>query len=135
MTNKNDVVKKQKQLASATGRRKSAIATANIFAGTGKLTYRSKSALSDNQKKTILSPLALLQKDSKYDVVISVTGGGIQSSVEAARLAVARASVELDAEAKLILRKNGLLTRDNRVKERKKPGLRRARRAPQWAKR
>lgn len=70
-----------------------------------------------------------------YDVSAVVDGGGMTSQIEAIRLGVARALVLSDTTFKQALRKAGFLTRDARVKERKKPGLRRARRAPQWAKR
>lgn len=119
----------------ATGRRKSAIAKVKLVAGNGKLITSDKGTLSAGQLKNIFLPLSTAGCEKKYNIVASVEGGGVQSRVEAIRLGVARAMVVIDADTKTILRKNGLLTRDNRVKERKKPGLKRARRAPQWAKR
>jgi len=126
---------KNKVLAFATGRRKCAIAKVQLVAGKGKIITSGKGTITPSQKQEIMFPLSLIDKDKQYDVVVESRGGGIQGMIDATKLAIARAIVVLDGETKTILRKNGLLTRDNRVKERKKPGLRRARRAPQWAKR
>ena len=71
----------------------------------------------------------------KYNVVVKVAGGGISGQSGAISHGIARALVEADENLKLVLRQNGLLTRDSRVKERKKPGLKRARKAPQYTKR
>jgi small subunit ribosomal protein S9 len=131
---KSASVAPQKEII-ATGRRKSAIAKVKLVAGAGKLITSDKGTLSEGQLKNIFLPLAIAGCEKKYNILASVEGGGVQSRVEAIRLGVARAMVVIDADTKTILRKNGLLTRDNRVKERKKPGLKRARRAPQWAKR
>lgn len=87
-----------------------------------------------NQIK-LSSPLKAVSLENKCDLSIKVKGGGIAGQAEAIRLAIARALVLLQAELRPVLRKQGLLTRDARVKERKKPGLKRARRAPQWQKR
>lgn len=119
----------------AAGRRKCAIATVKVKPGTGKFATNDRFELTASQTQSVFAPLAVLDKDKQYDIFAHVTGGGVQSRVDAIRLAVAKAVVILDAESRSVLRKNNLLTRDNRVKERKKPGLRRARRAPQWAKR
>lgn len=117
----------------ATGRRKSAVARVRLIAGgKGALTINGQPV---EPNAIINSPLVSAGQSDQFDISAVVSGGGIQSRVEAIRLAVARALVELDAAYKQGLRKEGFLTRDARVKERKKPGLKRARRAPQWAKR
>lgn len=82
-----------------------------------------------------LQPLALTDKNDEFDITVKVEGGGISSQADAVRHGIARALVEYDSELRPVLKKAGLLTRDARMKERKKPGLKRARRAPQWRKR
>jgi small subunit ribosomal protein S9 len=118
----------------ATGRRKSAIARVTLSAGKGDVKlnwiWPNKDA-----KAYALSPLELIGAQNKYNIKINLAGGGIVSRLDAIRLGVARALIAIDEENKTTLRKAGFLTRDSREKERKKPGLRRARRAPQWAKR
>ena len=86
-------------------------------------------------KDVILSPLAVAGQNKKFSVVVKVAGGGINSQAEAIRLGISRALVESDAALKKPLRDKGFMTRDARKVERKKPGFRKARRAPQWAKR
>jgi len=120
---------------SGTGRRKSAIARATLKPGTGKITLTNWVELNDDAKKHVIAPLKLASLQDKFDVAITVSGGGVQSRLDAIRLAIARALIKHDPELKTILRKSGYMTRDPREKERKKPGLKRARRAPQWAKR
>jgi small subunit ribosomal protein S9 len=83
----------------------------------------------------VRSPLSIAGQDKKFDVSAKVQGGGISSQAEAVRLGIARALVKFDAELKKPLRDRGFMTRDARKVERKKPGLKKARRAPQWAKR
>lgn len=114
------------------GRRKTAIARVRIYPGKGSLIVNG-AAVEPND--TINAPLTTAGQAGKFDISAVVTGGGMTSQIEAIRLGVARALVELDESLKQGLRKSGFLTRDAREKERKKPGLRRARRAPQWAKR
>ncbi len=82
-----------------------------------------------------LQGLALTGKEKDFDITVKVTGGGVSSQSAAVRHGIVRALVEFDASLRPILKKAGLLTRDARSKERKKPGLKRARRAPQWRKR
>lgn len=84
---------------------------------------------------TVSSPLAAVGQDGKTDVIVKVVGGGITGQAEAARLGIARALVKFDNTYKKTLRDLGFMTRDSRIVERKKPGLKKARRAPQWAKR
>lgn len=86
-------------------------------------------------REVVKSPLPVAGSDTKFDVSAKVTGGGTNAQAEAIRLGIARALVTFDAELKKPLRDHGYLTRDARIVERKKPGLKKARRAPQWAKR
>jgi len=86
-------------------------------------------------RQTIVRPLMLTESLGKYNVVVKVAGGGISGQSGAISHGIARALVEADENFKPVLRQNGLLTRDSRVKERKKPGLRRARKAKQYTKR
>lgn len=115
-----------------TGRRKTAVARVRLVPGKGALTINGKQV---EPNEIIDAPLVAAGQTGKFDISAVVTGGGMTSQVEAIRLGVARALLELDESLKQGLRKPGFLTRDDRVKERKKPGLKRARRAPQWAKR
>lgn len=123
----------------AIGRRKTARAKIKLFSGTGKITVNSISyadyfptlAL----QKKVLTPLELVGVEKKFDAEISLAGGGKMAQADASSLAIARALVIGDPAAKTVLKKQKLLTRDARKKERKKPGLKRARRAPQWQKR
>lgn len=119
-----------------TGRRKTAIAQVRLYSGTGKVRYANqkevKDALLVEQAK---KPLELVSQDDKYDITVSLSGGGLSSQRGATLLAVSRALAKTDSEIEKTLKKEDYLTRDPREKERKKPGLKRARRAPQWAKR
>ncbi len=83
----------------------------------------------------ILWPLKLVQMEKTFDVVVRVQGGGVHSQADAVRHGIAKALIVFDPALRSLLKKPGLLSRDSRAKERKKPGLKRARRAPQWAKR
>jgi small subunit ribosomal protein S9 len=86
-------------------------------------------------RKTIKKPLLLTETSEKFDLFVRVTGGGTSAQAEAIRLGIARALIEFNKELKPPLKEAGLLTRDDRVKERKKYGLRGARKAPQYHKR
>ena len=114
------------------GRRKTAIARVRLVPGKGAVTVNGEQV---EPNADYIAPLTLTGQEGKFDLSAVVSGGGMISQVEAIRLGVARALVELDETLKQSLRKAGYLTRDPREKERKKPGLKRARRAPQWAKR
>lgn len=117
----------------ATGRRKAAVARVRLFPqGSGKITVNEKAITPGDQ--AYLAPLKLVGLTTA-DLSVKVQGGGFSGQEEAIRHGVARAIVELDEEYKTTLRKAGYLTRDPREKERKKPGLKGARRAPQWSKR
>lgn len=123
----------------ATGRRKTAIANIRLFEGSEDSTVNKKK-LSEyfseqNQHDTALRPLALTGLMNDYYFTAHVSGGGRSSQVEAVRHGIAQALSGMNTDLQMVLKKNGFLTRDDRKKERKKPGLRGARRAPQWAKR
>ena len=123
----------------ATGRRKKAIARARICAGTGKIMINKepladyfKSELLQNEVKTALT---LVEVVDKYDIDITVNGGGLSGQAGACRHAIARALVLSNETFKKTIKSAGLLTRDPRMKERKKYGLKKARKAPQFSKR
>ncbi|EKD56275.1 MAG: 30S ribosomal protein S9 [uncultured bacterium] len=117
----------------AVGRRKRAVARVRLYTGKGQF-YKNNQLVSA-VSSTINSPLILVGLVDKFDISIKVVGGGIKSQEEAVRHALSRALVKFDETLKPSLRKAGFMTRDPREKERKKPGLKRARRAPQWQKR
>lgn len=123
----------------ATGRRKKAIARARISAGKGSINVNKqplneyfKSELLQNEVKTAL---VLVEAADKYDIDITVTGGGLSGQAGACRHAIARALVLSNETFKKTIKSAGLLTRDPRMKERKKYGLKKARKAPQFSKR
>ena len=122
-----------------TGRRKSAVAQVRLLPGNGAIIVNGKPYEeffpSLEYQRTILQPLAVTESVSKYNIVAKVAGGGISGQTGALAHGISRALVEADERLKPILRQSGLLTRDARVKERKKPGLKRARKAPQYTKR
>jgi small subunit ribosomal protein S9 len=122
-----------------TGRRKCAIAQVRLYAGGGGITVNGKPYTEvfsrvDHRAK-IVSPLEVTEMGDKFRVEVKVSGGGITGQADAIRHGIARALVRESEALKPTLRKAGFLTRDPRVKERKKPGLRRARKAPQYTKR
>jgi len=123
-----------------TGRRKSSTARVRLFpGGSGAVTVNGRN-LSDyfcRQRDAIVAvgPLSLTATEGKFDVTIQVIGGGTTGQAGAVCHGIARALVEADPDLRPTLRKAGLLTRDPRAKERKKPGLKRARKAPQYTKR
>ncbi len=132
--------KAKEQFISAVGRRKRAIASIRLFAkGKGEITINKKPAktyLPDfEMQKIINEPLNLVDLGSKVNISILVRGGGKRGQAEAIRHGIARALQKLNKDLRKTLKVAGFLTRDARIKERKKPGLKRARRAPQWAKR
>jgi len=114
------------------GRRKQAVAQVRILTGKGKLTVNDKEMELPLKIKHILE---LVDRLSSLDISVVSRGGGIQGRVDAIALGISRALVELNPDFRSTLRKAGYLTRDARIKERKKPGLKKARKAPQWAKR
>ena len=120
-----------------TGRRKSAVAQVRINEGTGKITNAKKDGfvLPQKDQDEIREPLVTISQEKKYDISYIVSGGGVSSQIEAIKLGLARALSKTGEEIEKTLKKSDFLSRDSREKERKKPGLRGARRAPQWAKR
>ncbi len=124
----------------AVGRRKEASATVQLYTkGSGTFVVNKKPLTEYFPQSSLQgiawAPLELLGRKDSTDVNVRVAGGGFKSQVEAIRLALSRAIVSVDENDKPPLRKAGFVTVDRRVKERKKPGLKRARRAPQWSKR
>ncbi len=122
------------------GRRKSATASARLYAGKGNVTINDKTAteyFSENKTHVaeITDPLALVNKQKDFDVTILVKGGGIAGQVDAIKLAIAKAITAGNADLRSILKKNDFLKRDSREKERKKYGLRSARKREQFSKR
>jgi len=122
-----------------TGRRKMAVAQVRLLPGDGAIIingvpYEELFPYLE-QQRTILQALLVTENLGKYNVVVKVNGGGVSGQSGAISLGTARALVKLNESLKPILREHGLLTRDPRVKERKKVGLRRARKAPQYTKR
>lgn len=124
---------KSKNFVITIGRRKTAIARVKVSPGTGIFIINDKEIPNPNRIYT--EPIKKANMDKKIDCSIKVYGGGISSQLEAIRLGIARAIVKMDGELKKTLKLEGFLTRDPRMKERKKPGLKGARRAPQWQKR
>jgi small subunit ribosomal protein S9 len=128
------------QYYEAIGRRKESTARVRLMDGSGTFTVNEKEAavyfprIGDLQD--ILRAFAAVDQDaSKYDISVKVNGGGVTGQTEAVRLGVSRALVLINGDWISALRKRGLLTRDARVKERKKPGLKKARKAPTYTKR
>jgi small subunit ribosomal protein S9 len=122
-----------------TGRRKTAVARVKLVPGTGEIIvngipYEERFPRPEH-RRVVVQPLLVTESVGKYNTVIKVEGGGISGQCGAICHGIARALVKADESHKPILRQNGLLTRDSRVKERKKAGLRRARKAPQYTKR
>ncbi len=126
--------------AGATGRRKEAIARVRLVPGTGefKINGRSLEEYFPNKlhQQTVNEPFVTAAVEGSYDVIAKIIGGGVTGQAGALRLGIARALNAIDAEAsRPALKKAGFLTRDARVKERKKAGLKKARKAPQYSKR
>ena len=123
-----------------TGRRKSSVARVRLVPGNGKITINKRDIDEyfglETLKLIVRQPLALTETDEKFDVVCRVNGGGVTGQAGAIRHGISRALLQYDSEAlRPALKKAGFLTRDPRMKERKKYGLKGARRAPQFSKR
>ena len=122
-----------------TGRRKKSTARVRLYPGTGVITVNGKSVDDyfglETLKLIIAQPFGVSETEGKFDVVANVSGGGLSGQAGAIRHGIARALVAADAENRPALKKAGFLTRDPRMKERKKYGLKGARRAPQFSKR
>ena len=123
----------------ATGRRKSAVARVTISPGTGKVSVNKRKFENYFYRETdrivIMEPLKILDMEGKFDITVKVTGGGSTGQAGAFRLGLSRALLLCDSENRPVLKKQSLLTRDSRMKERKKPGQKGARRKFQWVKR
>lgn len=123
----------------ATGRRKNAVARVRLIPGTGKVVVNERS-LSDYFGDKVLeqeavAPFRITETEGKYDCIVKVQGGGLSGQAGAMRHGVARALLKADASLKETLKRAGYLTRDPRMKERRKYGLKKARKAPQFSKR
>ena len=131
--------KKSNVTYQGTGRRKSSVARVYLTPGTGKIMVGEKTLdqylPQEILRMVVKSPLVLTQTDGSYDVFINVYGGGLTGQAGAMRHGIARALLEVGDDFRPILKKAGFLTRDSRSKERKKYGLKGARRAPQFSKR
>jgi small subunit ribosomal protein S9 len=125
--------------APVVGRRKEAVVRVRLIPGTGqfKLNGRTIENYFPNKvhQQLIKEPFVTLEKVDQYDVIATLTGGGITGQAGALRLGIARALINIESEDRPALKKAGFLTRDPRVKERKKYGLKKARKAPQYSKR
>ena len=123
----------------ATGRRKSSVARVRMVPGTGKIVVNDRNFAeyipSAAVRLDVLQPLNITQTSTQYDIYVNVCGGGISGQAGAIRLGISRALLLISADFRSSLKKAGLLTRDPRATERKKYGLKKARRAPQFSKR
>ena len=122
-----------------TGRRKTSVARVYLIPGTGKITINKRDIDDyfdlETLKTVVRQPLNAVAAADKFDVQVNVRGGGFTGQAGAVRHGIARALLEADPEYRAVLKKEGYLTRDSRMKERKKYGLKGARRAPQFSKR
>ena len=137
-TNSDNSQSKEKYFR-ALGRRKEAVAIVKLYPHKGSIIINQK-PVADFFKvlefqKIIEEPLKAIDSIGKFEIEVKVSGGGIRGQAEATKLAISRALVKFNPEFKSFLKKEKLLTRDSRAKERKKFGLKKARRAPQWSKR
>jgi small subunit ribosomal protein S9 len=123
----------------ATGRRKTSVARVRIFPGTGKIEINGKDLssyfMNPSLEQEVTAPFKVTETEGKFDVYVNVAGGGLSGQAGACRHGVARALTEADENLRPILKKAGFLTRDPRMKERKKYGLKKARKASQFSKR
>ncbi len=124
----------------AIGRRKTSVAQVRMYEeGSGELVVNGLKGLGYFKKEDniniVLQPLKAVSKVKDFDISITVKGGGVLGQLDAIRHGISRALVKFDPELKMILKTSGYITRDPRKKERKKPGLKKARKAPQWSKR
>ena len=122
-----------------TGRRKTSVARVYLVPGTGKITINKRDIDEylglEVLKLTVRQPLVATETIDKFDVLVNVVGGGVSGQAGAIRHGISRALLQVDGEYRPVLKKAGFLTRDPRMKERKKYGLKAARRAPQFSKR
>ena len=133
------IANKKADYTRSLGRRKSAAARVRVKEGTGEIVVNGKPYQEYfpyfDWQRIILLPLKLLGKEKFFDVSIKIAGGGKKGQAEAIKLGIARALLKYNEEWRKTLKLNGFLSRDSRTKERKKFGLKKARKAPQWSKR
>ena len=133
------MAKKNIEVYLGTGRRKSSVARVRLVPGKGAITINKRDIDDyfglETLKVIVRQPLVLTKLDGKFDVIVNVFGGGVSGQAGAIRHGITRALINFDAELKSDLKKAGFVTRDPRMKERKKDGLKAARRAPQFSKR
>jgi small subunit ribosomal protein S9 len=126
-------------LTRATGRRKEAVCRARLMPGSGTWSINGRTLedyfSSMTHRMIVNEPLRRTNTEGRYDIVVKVEGGGVAGQAGALRHAISRALVELDPDLRPVLKKSGFLTRDAREKERRKYGLKKARKAPQYSKR
>ena len=122
-----------------TGRRKHSVARVRVYQGSGKITINGRDIDDyfglETLKLQVNSPLVITESEGKFDIVVNVVGGGCSGQAGAIRHGLSRALLQYNPELRPVLKKAGFLTRDPRMKERKKYGLKAARRAPQFSKR
>jgi len=133
------MAKKESNIFYGTGRRKNAVARVRIIPGKGNITINGISLdeymPTDVAKIIVKQPLVVTNTEGKYDLIVKVIGGGFSGQAGAIRHGLSRALVKANADYKSELKAAGFMTRDPRMKERKKPGLKKARKAPQFSKR
>lgn len=124
---------------SATGKRKESIARVKLFPGEGKIMVNSRDFKEYFKRESlvtiIMEPFRLTNTENAYDIIADLSGGGISGQAGALRHSISKALLEINEEYRPILKREGFLTRDSRVKERKKYGLKKARKRPQFSKR
>ena len=130
---------KKKTYSQGTGRRKTAVAQVRIMQGSGEILVNGmpyeQRFVRFEHRQSIVKPLMVTETMGKFDISVKVDGGGVSGQAGAISMGISRALLKEDEKFKAALRGDGLLTRDSRAKERKKPGLKRARKAPQYTKR
>lgn len=134
------MVTKIAELVRATGRRKEAVARVRLVPGEGRFFINGRRTLEDffpnlAVRMVILEPLKSIEREKAYDIYVHIHGGGVTGQAGALRHGIARALSELDPDLRTGMKKAGFLTRDSRIKERRKYGLKKARKAPQYSKR
>ncbi|MFC2695091.1 MAG: 30S ribosomal protein S9 [Lactobacillus sp.] len=129
----------QQAAYAGTGRRKDAVARVRLVPGNGQITVNGKEVNeyipNPSLVKDLKQPLTLTETEGQYDIHVNVNGGGFSGQAGAIRHGIARALLEVEPDFRGVLKKAGMLTRDPRMKERKKPGLKKARKASQFSKR